>query len=346
MGARSLNVAAMSHYLGRRRFLTNAVHGAGAVLSSTALSGLSGPSYAQSGGTDLSRAGSERVRGVSSPIVSAPLAKDLTLISGAGGNAVLLREGDANAMVDSGAPGASSELAALVSAELDGGPLDLLFNTHWHLDHTGGNEAVRHAASRIIAHENTKLWMGTEYYVDWEDHTYQPRAAVALPNETFYTSDPQPILVEVGGETIQYGHLGNAHTDGDVYVFFRERNVIVAGGVVSAGAYPVLDFATGGWIGGLMDATKSLLDLADANTLIVPDVGPAQKRAHLESQYEMVATVRGRIEDLMREGRSAEEMVAAEVTADFDAAWGENRERFVFNVYGGLWWQGRLQGSL
>jgi glyoxylase-like metal-dependent hydrolase (beta-lactamase superfamily II) len=188
--------------------------------------------------------------------------------------------------------------------------------------------------------------MGTEYYVDWQDRTYAPRPASALPTETFYSHDPQPIELERGLEKIEYGHLREAHTDGDIFVWLREHNVLAVGGVVSVGEYPILDYATGGWIGGLMDATAKLLALADKDTLIVPGRGPAQRRDFLVKQQEMIATVRGRVEDLMRKGKSANEMIAADVTREFDSSFGTNREQFVENVYGGLWWQGRLTGSL
>jgi glyoxylase-like metal-dependent hydrolase (beta-lactamase superfamily II) len=188
--------------------------------------------------------------------------------------------------------------------------------------------------------------MSTEHYVDWQDRTYEPRPAAALPTDTFYSSDPQPIRMEIGGQAIEYAYLREAHTDGDIYVFFPDRNVLVAGGAVSVGAYPVLDFATGGWIGGLENATRALLDVADSDTLIVPASGPAQRRSHLLSQLEMISAVRERVANMMRQGKSVEEMLEAGVTSEFDEFWGDNRERFVSNVYGGFWWQGRLDGSL
>jgi cyclase len=296
-------------------------------------------------------AGSGLVRGVvaqsaRASVNSVPVRGDLVQITGAGGNCVVLRSDGGTTMVDSGAPQASAMLVAEVADLTANAPVDLLFNTHWHLEHTGANEVYGVAGARIVAHENTRLWMGTEYYVDWLDRTFAPRVAEALPTDTFYSSDPQPIVIDLDGEEIEYGHLREAHTDGDIYVFFRAHNVIVAGGAVSAGAYPVLDYATGGWIGGLIDATETLLEIADDDTLIVPDSGPAQRRSHLESQHNMLVTVRERVENLMRDGRSAAEMIAAGVTTEFDAYWGDNRERFVSNVYGGLWWQGRLTDSL
>jgi glyoxylase-like metal-dependent hydrolase (beta-lactamase superfamily II) len=188
--------------------------------------------------------------------------------------------------------------------------------------------------------------MSTEYYVDWQRRTYEPRAPEALPNATFFSSDPQPIVLESGGEHVEYGHLREAHTDGDVYVHFRERNVIAAGGAVGGGTYPILDPATGGWIGGLVEAQTKLLALTNDETLIVPHSGPAQSRAQLEEQLAMLRTVRERVENLMRKGRSAAEMIAAGVTAEFDARYGGDGPRFIRNMYDGLWWTGRLTNSL
>jgi cyclase len=274
------------------------------------------------------------------------LRDDVTLISGGGSNVIVLRTAGSAAVIDSGPPPHADELAKLVLGRLGLLSVELLFNTHWHPMHTGGNEALRSGETDIVAHELTKLWMSTEYYVDWEDKTYEPRIAAALPTKTFYATDPQPIVVEIGDEEIEYGHLPEAHTDGDMYVRLRNRNVLAAGGVVTVGEYPVIDYSTGGWIGGLVDATKKLLAITDADTLIVPANGPAQPRSHLTAQLEMLTVVRERIENLMRKGRSIEEMLAAGVTDEFDAKWGANRARFVANIYNGLWWAGRLSDSL
>jgi cyclase len=285
-------------------------------------------------------------QGAAAPLEEIALRDGVTLVTGAGGNVVVLRTAGAAAVIDSGAPEHANELARLVRGNFGMLPVELLFNTHWHLDHTGGNEALRSGDTDIVAHELTRLWMATEYYVDWEDRTYTPREPGALPTRTFHATDPQPLVVEIGDEEIEYGHLPEAHTDGDIYVWLRNRNVLAAGGVVTRGEYPVIDHATGGWIGGLVDATRKLLDIANADTLIVPARGPAVRRSHLAAQLEMLTVVRGRIENLMRKGRSIAEMLEAGVTNEFDADWGANRERFVANIYHGLWWAGRLSDSL
>jgi glyoxylase-like metal-dependent hydrolase (beta-lactamase superfamily II) len=259
---------------------------------------------------------------------------------------LLLAERTGALLVDSGTAETSAELRHTLDERLGGARVGTLINTHWHPDHTGGNDAFGKAGAKIAAHENTRLWMSTEYYVDWQRRTYEPRAPEALPNATFFSSDPQPIVLESGGEHVQYGHLREAHTDGDVYVHFRERNVIAAGGAVGGGMYPILDPATGGWIGGLVEAQTKLLALTNDETLIVPHSGPAQSRAQLEEQLAMLRTVRERVENLMRKGRSAAEMIAAGVTAEFDARYGGDGPRFIRNMYDGLWWTGRLTNSL
>jgi cyclase len=313
----------------RRQFLTRAL---GATAAAVVTAGVRRGVPAQSAAPDA--------------LGEVELREDLTLVTGLGTNVVVLRTAGSAALVDSGPPAHAAALAKLVRGRMGLLPVEFLFNTHWHVAHTGGNEALRSGDTTIISHELTRLWMSTEYYVDWEDTTYEPRESAALPTRTFYATDPQPIVAAIGDEEIEYGHLPEAHTDGDIYVWFKNRNVLAAGGAVTHGEYPVIDYATGGWIGGLVEATKKLLALTNAETLIVPASGPAQPRSHLMAQLTMLTVVRERIENLMRKGRSIEEMLDAEVTKEFDAAWGGNRERFVANIYNGLWWAGRLSDSL
>lgn len=280
------------------------------------------------------------------PLAMAVLRDGLIQIRCDRANMLLLRAEGGAVLVDSGPAETAAALSRLVEEHVDGAPLAALFNTHWHPDHTGANDAFGHRGTRIVAHENTRLWMSTEYYVDWQDKTYAPRAPEALPTQTFYSSDRQPLVLEVGGETIEYGHLREAHTDGDVYVRFRERNVIAAGGAAGGGAYPIMDYATGGWIGGLIDANAKLLSLANDATLFVGHGGPVQTRAQLAAQLEMLRTMRERVEGLMRKGLSVAEMVETGVTKDFDARYGAEGALFVRNTYEGLWWAGRLTNSL
>jgi cyclase len=267
----------------------------------------------------------------------------LALVSGAGGNVVLLRTPAGAVQVDSGSPDRAQDLAKIVAARFDGIPTRTLFNTNWRLDHTGGNEAVAPRGSTIIAHENTRLWMSTNFYVEWEDRHYRRRKPEALPNKTFFASDPQPLHADVGGMPIEYAQLPEAHTDGDIYVRFPLHNVIVAGGCVTAARYPMLDYITGGWIGGLADAVKKLIAMSDADTLIVPDTGPPQRVADLEAQVTMLETVRERIEAIALQGRGVEDMISEAITKEFDERYAGDSKLFISNAYEGMWWS-RLRG--
>ena len=268
----------------------------------------------------------------------------LIQINGAGGNVVVLRSADGLLMVDSGAAEHARQLIEFVTTQFGAVPVQVLFNTHWHLDHTGGNDAIVRNGVTAVSHENTRLWMSTKFFVDWENRRYMPRAAAALPNKTFFSHERQPLELTFGGTKVSYAHLLGAHTDGDIYVAFPEHNVIVAGGVVTADEYPILDYITGGWMGGMVDATQKLIAMSDSETLIVPASGPPRTRSDLEKQLEMVETVRQRIEAIALQGRGVEDMIAEEITKDFDARYRGDPGLFITNAYEGMWW--RLRGTV
>ena len=280
-------------------------------------------------------------RAQASPITATKLADNYIHISGAGSNVLLVTGPDGALLVDGGSPEHSAELLKVVAEQAGGRKVQTLFNTHWHLESTGSNDALGKAGTKIIAHENTKLWMGTDIICKWQNRTYQPRAKEALPNQTFYTSGKMTF----GKEQVVYGYLGQAHTDGDIYVFFPGPNILMTGDVMSVGQYPILDWTTGGWIGGLADASKTLLSVGDAQTRIIPGIGPVQTRADLQAQADMCAAVRTSLVLLLRKGMSAKEMLAAGPTKDFDAKWG-NPELFVTNAYPGLWGHVREVGGI
>jgi len=287
--------------------------------------------------------GSGAARADDVSVSATPLADDLTLFTGAGGNVVVLSSSEGLLMIDGGSMEASARLLRAVRDHFDGAPIRILFNTHWHYDHTGSNEALGKAGIRIVAHENTKLWLGNDFWVEWEDRHYRPRPAHALPNDTFRVSDP--LGMSFGGRQIVYQHLPRAHTDGDIYVFFPDRNVLVAGDLVSVGRYPVLDFTTGGWIGGLADATKALIERSDSETRIVPGTGPVQTRDDLQAQFEMLSTLKDRLAGLLKKGMNADDMIAAAPTREFDAKWGDPTQ-FIRNAYRGLWAHARTLGGI
>ena len=266
----------------------------------------------------------------------------LALITGAGGNIVVLDSTEELLLIDTGSPAHSDAVRDLLDEHFPARPVRKVFNTHWHLEHSGGNEALGADADAIIAHENTRLWMSTTFYVEWEDRRYFPRQRSGLPNTTFFASDPQPLEIDFGGQRIVYAQLPQAHTDGDIYVHLPQRNVLIAGGVISQGRYPIIDYITGGWIGGLAEATRTLIGLADERTRIVPATGAPVTVAELQDQVTMLETVRERIEAIALQGLGVDDMIEARITAEFDARYGDP-ELFIRNAYQGMWWN-RLRG--
>jgi glyoxylase-like metal-dependent hydrolase (beta-lactamase superfamily II) len=148
-----------------------------------------------------------------------------------------------------------------------------------------------------------------------------------------------------GNEQIQYGHMFQAHTDGDIYVFFPGPNILMAGDVLSVGRYPILDYSTHGWIGGMVNANRDLLQLVNEQTRIVPGTGPVQTRADLQAQFDMLSTVRTRLVAMMKQGFGASDMKAAKPTQEFDARWGDPT-LFMSSVYPGLWGHVRELGGI
>lgn len=271
-------------------------------------------------------------QGSGSAITATKVADNYTLLSGAGSNVLALTQPDGVLLVDGGDAAHSVDLLKAVS-ELSGGkPVQALFNTCWHLDHTGSNETLGKAGARIIAHENTRLWMTTEFHVQWQNKTYKPRPKEAHPTQTFYTKDKMTF----GKEEIHYGHLGQANTDGDIYVFFPGPNILVTGDTFTVGKYPILDWSTGGWIVGLADANKMAVELGNEQTKVIPGSGPVQKLADLKEAAEMSKTMVSRFVDLLKQGKTAGEMFRALPTKDYDAKWGDPTQ-FIANIYPGLW---------
>ena len=258
------------------------------------------------------------------------LADDLLLIEGAGANVVAFGTADGVLLVDGGLRRNSAAVLAALNERWPGRRIEILFNTNWREEHVGANEAVRAGGAKVMAHENTKLWLGGDFDVEWEDRHYSPQPAAMWPNSTFYTSGE----VTFGGKRVEYRYLPRAHTDGDVTVFFPHANVLVASDLLSVGSYPVPDYATGGWIGGMVAASEKLLAATDERTRFVAATGPAHGRAALQSQLDLCTAVRKRTAEAFRAGMSFRDFAASKPTAEFDAQWGDAAQ-FLALVYKG-----------
>ena len=238
-------------------------------------------------------------------------------------------------LVDGGSAKTSDALMKMIG-ELPGGgrradaEVQTLFNTHWHPEQTGLNEALGKAGKTIISHENTRLWLSTDITWSWNGQQFKRLPKVAQPNKTFYTTGQ----LDSG---IRYGYIPDAaHTDGDMYVYFPTQNVLAVGDVVCSQGWPVVDWQTGGWIGGIAGATQRLQTLANDQTRIVPGRGPVMSLADLKGQATMYATIYDRLTTLLNKGRGPSEAVAAKPTKEFDAQMG-NPDEFVRRAFESLW---------
>jgi hypothetical protein len=222
---------------------------------------------------------------------SKDLGAGLVAITGAGANVVALKATDGLLLVDGGLASKSGELLDLLAAH--GGAVQMLFNTSWRDEHTGSNETLGTRGAKIAAHVNTKLWLGGDFDVDWEDRHYAPRPAAALPGMTFYTSGS----LDFGGRKVEYRYLPRAHTDGDVAVF-PDANVLALARFSQSGRtrFPT---STGGWIGGLEAATRALLDATDGSTKIAGlrrSLRPRRARSAVEALHGGARTRRRRVQ--------------------------------------------------
>ena len=274
-------------------------------------------------------------------VTTTPLNDHLHLISGAGANVLLISSGEGLVLVNGGSAEQSNDVLKAVAAQSGGKRLTTLFNTDWCADHTGSNEAVGSISAAIVAHENTKQYLANDQFVEWQKRTYKAKPKVALPTKTFLTKGS----LTAGSERIDYGHLGQAHTDGDIYVHLPASNVLVTGHVMTVGKYPIADYTTGGWLGGLLTVTKTLLDLSNAQTRVIPATGPVQTRADLQAQFDMLSAMRERFAKMMRQGMGREDMLAAGATKEFDSKWGDPTV-FVNTSYRGLWLHVRELGGI
>ena len=271
------------------------------------------------------------------PITSNRLNDQLMVFSGAGANVVALHGTEGILLVDGGLPERSADLLEAVYRETRSKQVKTLINTHWHPEQTGSNERLGKAGAKIIGHENTRRWL--EYPQTEPGHTqaYGPLPLKARPSDTLVSSvNLAKESLEFAGEKVEYGYLLQAHTDGDLYVFFRNSNILMAGGVLSNAGWPVIDYQTGGWLGGLVQGLRSLEGLVDDKTQIVPANGPVMGRADLQAQGKMYATILDRLSRLMRKGMGPEEALAAKPTQEFDAQWGDPRQ-FTLLAFKSLW---------
>jgi glyoxylase-like metal-dependent hydrolase (beta-lactamase superfamily II) len=245
------------------------------------------------------------------------VADGIYMLTGQGGNLGLsVGEDGAYLIDDQYAPLTGKILAAV--KELTPEPLRFVINTHYHGDHTGGNENMGEAGALLVAHENVRRRMATGTFMEAFNRQVEPAPAAAVPVVTF--SDA--VSFHWNGEEIRAFFVGPAHTDGDSIIHFVKADVFHMGDTLFNGMYPFIDVSAGGRIDGMIAAADRVLKVADEDTRIIAGHGPVATKADLQANRDMLAGVRDRVAKLKAEGMTAEQIVAAKPTSDLDEKWG------------------------
>ena len=269
-----------------------------------------------------------------SPITVQKLRGGLTMLSGSGGNVILLAGKKGNLMVDAGINVSEKKMKAAI-AGINPAPIKKLINTHWHFDHASGNEWVHQAGAQIIAHENTKKRLSQKITVeDWQ-YTFPPSPAGALPEVIFKQS--HHVVFE--GTGIHLNYYAPAHTDCDISVFFADADVLHVGDTLWNGYYPFIDYNTGGSISGMIQAAEDNVVRTTDKTIVICGHGQVANRAQLIAYRDMLVTVEGAVRELKTQGLGIEEIVSRKPTKAFDAKWGNfviGPDLFTRLVYKGI----------
>jgi len=263
-----------------------------------------------------------------------PLRRGVSVVTGSGGNITVLAGRGRKLMVDGGIAVSQEKLKTALSG-LSAGRVQLVINTHWHWDHTDGNEWLNRAGATLIAHGNTRAHLTTTIRVeDWK-HTFAPVPAAARP--TSIVNDQKTI--EFDGERVMLRYYGPAHTDGDLSVYFEKADVLVTGDTFWNGVYPFIDTVCGGSIDGMIKAAETNIRLSTDKTLVVPGHGAVAGRAELIEYREMLVGIRQNVARLKHAGMSVEQVIAAKPSAAYDQKWGNfviNPAFFTRLVYRGV----------
>ena len=267
-------------------------------------------------------------------ITSETLAPGLHVLFGAGGNIGVSTGADATALIDDQYAPLTAKIVA-ATAKLSPHPIKFVINTHWHGDHTGGNENLGKAGAVIIAHDNVRTRMASDQFMAAMHRTVKASPPAALPVVTFDSTT----TLHLNGEDIRAVHIAPAHTDGDSLIVFTKANVIHMGDTFMTTGYPYADLASGGNVRGYLAAHDTALALGNAATRYIPGHGKVSDRAGLVAYRTMVAETIAAVEAAMAGGKTVEQVIAAKPTAPWDARWGNGfikPDAWVRTIYASL----------
>ncbi len=251
-------------------------------------------------------------------ITTRKLADGVYMLLGSGGNLGLSVGDDAVFLIDDQYAPMTPKIQAAISA-ITPKPVKFVLNTHWHGDHTGGNERFAEAGALIVAHDNVRRRMSSGQFLDFFKMRVEASPRGALPLVTFGAD----VTFHINGDEVRALHCPAAHTDGDAIVHFRRADVIHMGDIYFNELYPFIDTSSGGSAEGVIAAVDRALALATDRTKIIPGHGPLATRAELQGYRDMLATVQGRIKAQVASGKSTQEIIDSKPTREFDEKWGQ-----------------------
>ena len=246
-----------------------------------------------------------------------PAGKGVYMLMGSGGNIALSVGKDAAFLVDDQFAPLSEKILAAVKAVTDK-PVRFLVNTHWHGDHTGGNENMANAGVIIVAHDNVRTRMSSEQFLAAFNQKVPPSPAKALPMVTFMDG----VAFHLNDDDIHVVHVPPAHTDGDAIIHFSAANVIHMGDTFFNGRYPFIDISSGGNFEGVIGAANAALRYVNDSTKVIPGHGDLAGKAELIAYRDVLSKIRDRVAVLIKQGKTKEQVIAAKPSAEWDAAWG------------------------
>jgi cyclase len=266
-------------------------------------------------------------------IKTTKIANNFYTLDGQGGTIGVLTGPDGVLMVDGQFAPLSQKIAAAIK-QVSNGQIRILINTHVHQDHTGGNENFAKMGAMIFA--RPELRERLMHPAPAANGTPTPAApAAALPVVTYNT----PVTFHMDGEEVELIPIPRAHTDGDTMVYFHNADVIMTGDFYRSIQYPNIDRVNGGSLNGMLAGLGRIVGLAGPNTKIVPGHGPMVDRTAVTAHRDMILAIRDRVSQLMQQGKTVDEVMAAHPTADYDARVpnsAETTQRFVNQVYAEL----------
>jgi glyoxylase-like metal-dependent hydrolase (beta-lactamase superfamily II) len=267
-------------------------------------------------------------------ITTQSLRGNVSALLGSGGNIAVLPGKEGKIIIDSGYSTSRPQLTEALNA-VSNAPITHLINTHWHFDHTDGNEWMHNMGATILAHENTRNRLSTKQTIAFYNATIPPSPAAAIPTEVFGKRK----TLKINGATLQMSHYEPAHTDTDISIYFVEANVLHCGDTWFSGFYPFIDYSSGGNINGMIAATERNIETANDTTIVIPGHGPIGDKAGLKRTHDMLVGCRDAVAALKRQGKSLPEVIAAQPTASYDDTWGKGfmkADAFVGLVYQGV----------